>query len=376
MAVLTYQPFKAIYLLAALSFELARLPLFLVKYLISYGRQHPEWTFRQAIAVRITASFLRHVATIGLKTPLPLAPGAEKERFVSFKPAEDGLYKGPLRSNPDVKPVEIGGTWYPAPLSAGSDKSNIRVVLHFHGGAFVNGNGRTQASGYTASVLLKHASATHVFVPQYRLSMIPVSKTSNPFPAALQDTVSSYLYLINQLGISPKDIVFSGDSAGANLAISLLRYLVEYGSDLGLPNPSACLLWSPWIDPADTTASYVHDNDHYATDYMNAPFTRWGSTAYAGLSDLKILDQPYISHKNRAFKTDVPLWVNTGSSEVLYYDSTEWCEKMKAIGNNVTLDVEKYAPHDILLVGNILGFEKEAENSAKRAAEWLRSKTT
>ncbi|KAJ4377975.1 hypothetical protein N0V83_000805 [Neocucurbitaria cava] len=374
MAIFAYQPFKAIYVFVALGFELARLPVFLVKYLVSYGRQHPEWTFRQAITVRIFYSAVYHISQIQLKTPLPLAPGPEKERFVSCKPAQDRYYKGPLRNNTEIKPVEVGATWYPAPLSAASEKINIRVILHIHGGAFVTGDGRTGASGYMARKLLKHSTATHVFCPQYRLSTLPASKTSNPFPAALQDSLTSYLYLINDLKIAPGDIILSGDSAGGNLSISLLRYIVEYGSDLGLSNPSACLLWSPWTNPADITASYVHDNDHFATDYLSPTFTHWGSEAYAGLSGLQSLDQPYVSHKNRPFRTKVPLWVNTGGGEVLYYDDKEWFNMMKEADNDVTLDVEKHVPHDVLLIGNMLGFDKEATDCAKRAGEWLRTK--
>jgi hypothetical protein len=73
------------------------------------------------------------------KTPLPLTPDREKERFLVIKPAKDDVYKGPLRSNKDVVPAEIGATWFPAPLTTGSDKSNVKVVLHIHGGAFVTG---------------------------------------------------------------------------------------------------------------------------------------------------------------------------------------------------------------------------------------------
>ena len=140
-----------------------------------------------------------------------------------------------------------------------------------------------------AKKLLKHTPATHVFCPQYRLSTLPVSKTSNPFPAALQDSLTSYLYLLNDLKISPKNIILSGDSAGGNLAIALLRYITDYGSELGLPAPSSALLWSPWTNPADTSGSYVHDNRNYATDYISPPFTAWGTSAYAGEGRDKVL---------------------------------------------------------------------------------------
>lgn len=374
MTLLTYQPIKGAYVLAALGFELLRLPIFIVKYLTSYGRQHPEWTFRQALTTRIFFTVVYHIASIQAQQPTPLTPGGEKQRFVRIKPAGGDLYKGPLRINDDVQPIEIGATWYPEPLSASSDKSNLKVILHIHGGAYVSGDGRTAASGYFAKLLQKHVGATHILKPQYRISTLPASKTSNPFPAALQDSLTAYLYLLNDLHISPSNIILSGDSAGANASISLLRYITEYGEQLSLPNPSAALLWSPWVDPSDVSGDFVHNNPNYATDYLSLPFTVWGSGAYAGSGGKAVLKSPYVTHKNQTFKTPVPLFVNTGSAEILYFDDCEWAEKMKEAGNDVTLDVEKHVPHDVLLLGNILGFDKEATACAKRAGEWLISK--
>lgn len=371
MALLTYQPLKGAYVLAALGFELLRLPLFVLKYLTSYGRQHPEWTFRQALATRIVFTVVYHIARIQAKTPTSLTPGAEKERFVRIKPAGSDQYKGPLRSNNEVQPVEIGATWYPQPLSASADKANVKIVLHIHGGAYVSGDGRTQASGYFAKLLQKHMGATHILMPQYRISTLPASAHSNPFPAALQDSLTAYLYLLHDLHIAPSDIILSGDSAGANAAIALLRYITEFGTKSNLPNPAAALLWSPWIDPSDTSGSFVHDNPHYATDYLSVPFTLWGSGAFAGKGGKEVLSNPYVSFKNRTFKTPVPLFVNTGGGEILYFDDCEWAKGMQDAGNDVTLDIEKNMPHDVLLLGNILGFHEEASACAKRAGEWL-----
>ncbi|KAH8722917.1 Alpha/Beta hydrolase protein [Phaeosphaeriaceae sp. PMI808] len=375
MPLLTYQPFKGVYALVAFGFELVRLPFFLIKYLRSSGRQHPEWTFRQAISVRIVSSFVYHTATVQIGSALPLSAGKERERWVIVKTAGSEFYRGPLKSNPDVRPADVGSTWYPAPLTQGSNNSKARVIFHIHGGAFVIGDGRTADSGPFATSLLKHATATHVFCPQYRLSTLPGSNTSNPFPAALQDSLTAYLYLVRDLGISPTDIVLSGDSAGSNLCIALLRYISEYGTELSIPNPFACLLWSPWVDPSDVSCSYIHDNVNYHTDYLSSPFTNWGSAAYAGLPGLQTLSQPYINHKMETFKTNVPLWVNTGGAEVLFFDDKEWAERMEKAGNDVTLMVEKVVPHDILLMGDVLGFGKEAANSAQHAGKWLESKT-
>ena len=146
MVDLTQHPVKAIYGLGALGFELVRFPIILIKFLV-LGRQHPSWTLRQAITVHAFFSGLWHVSKVQVATPLPLTPEQEKERFVVIKPAEGDVYKGPLRSNKDVVPVEIGATWFPAPLTTGSDK-NTKVVLHIHGGAFVTGK-------QTASTMLE-----------------------------------------------------------------------------------------------------------------------------------------------------------------------------------------------------------------------------
>lgn len=63
--------------------------------------------------------------------------------------------------------------------------------------------------------------------------------------------------------------------------------------------------------------------------------------------------------------------MNGGGGEILYFDVVEWAEKMKQAGNDVQLDIEEHVPHDLLLLGHILGFEQEAVNMAKRAGEWL-----
>jgi acetyl esterase/lipase len=344
----------------------------LVKFLVSSGRQHAEYSFRQALGVRIFLSAVYHFSIIQIKTPLPLTPGKEKERFVVLQAASESYYKGPLLSE-DVKPGKIGATWYPAPLSASSDLSSVTVILHFHGGAFVLGDGRTEATGYLASNLLKHTPATHVLAPQYRVSTLPANKKSNPFPAALQDSLSSYLYLTNTLKISPRNIIFSGDSAGGNLAIALLRYITEYGADLNIPNPSAALLWSPWVDPVSSlTGDFVKNNANYGSDYLSYEFTRWGCLAYAGSASEKILSSPYISHLGKPFKTKVPLFINAGDAEVLYFDIEPFAKQMQKEGNEVTWDVQKNVPHDVLLLGNVLGFDKQAQEQTKRAGEWVK----
>ena len=71
----------------------------------------------------------------------------------------------------------------------------------------------------------------------------------------------------------------------------------------------------------------------------------------------------------------VPLWVNTGEAEGLFFDDCEWAKEMREAGNDVTLDVEKKVPHDVMMIANLLGFHAEAKACAKRVGEWLGTKT-
>jgi len=76
-------------------------------------------------------------------------------------------------------------------------------------------------------------------MPQYRLSL----NDSTRFPAGLQDVVTSYCYLTQELGVPASKIVLSGDSAGANLVLAFVKYLADYGSQIQLDSPKAAWLW-------------------------------------------------------------------------------------------------------------------------------------
>lgn len=73
---------------------------------------------------------------------------------------------------------------------------------------------------------------------QYRLA-----SRAHPFPAAVQDFLTAYQYVLGH-GVPPRDLVLTGDSAGANLVLALLRYLAAQG----LPQPGGAVAFSPWVE--------------------------------------------------------------------------------------------------------------------------------
>jgi monoterpene epsilon-lactone hydrolase len=131
----------------------------------------------------------------------------------------------------EIRPVTAGGV--PALIVAPTGTS-APTVLYLHGGAYVLGS----AFGYRAHAgALALAAQAAVLVPDYQLA------PEHPFPAAVEDSLSAYLWLLER-GIRPEDVTLAGDSSGGGLALSLLQLLRQQGVQL----PGAVVLLCPWID--------------------------------------------------------------------------------------------------------------------------------
>src|SRR5712664_1277891 len=136
-----------------------------------------------------------------------------------------------------------------------------RVVLYLHGGGYVIGSPRSHR--HLAAAIAGAAGASALAL-DYRLA------PEHPFPAALDDAIAAYRWLLGQ-GIAPGRIVLAGDSAGGGLTVATLVAL----RDRGLPRPAAGVCISPWVDLTCSGASY-------ATKATTDPIvTRDGVTALA-----------------------------------------------------------------------------------------------
>jgi acetyl esterase/lipase len=65
----------------------------------------------------------------------------------------------------------------------------------------------------------------------------------NPFPAAVEDAVSGYRYLLSR-GIRPERIAIAGDSAGGGLVVAAMLAI----RDARLAQPACGWCISPWVD--------------------------------------------------------------------------------------------------------------------------------
>jgi acetyl esterase/lipase len=337
-------------------------------YIIPWARPSSKWSINQAVRMRVVKFLLLHWSLTKAGERLHLGQGREKNRFEVAAPRSPKLYRGPLLDR-FIQPAQVGMTWTPArPPPPSLIRPDLIVALHFHGGAYVIGNGRDEDTGLLAQSLFRHAGFTHVCTPQYRLS----SSKGGHFPAPLQDALTAYLFLIKTKGISAEQIVLSGDSAGANLALALLRYINEHGKQDELPLPKAVMLWSPWVDVSAAIEQDMSLSPNYKTDYLNKQFGRWGADTISDRGRISPAS-PYLSPLRHPFELErsLPTFVHAGGAEVLCDDIKDFCEKYRKVGWNAHLHVSDYCPHDLLLLGERIGFGVEANLAAEEARKFL-----
>ncbi len=127
------------------------------------------------------------------------------------------------------------------------DERRRGAILYLHGGGYTCG-GLEYALGF-GSVLAMQSGA-RVFCAAYRLA------PEHPFPAAIEDAVQSYRYLLDK-GYAPEHITLCGESAGGGLCYALCIKLKE----LDLPQPCGIIAISPWTDLTASGDSYGRNRD-------------------------------------------------------------------------------------------------------------------
>ena len=215
----------------------------------------------------------------------------------------------------------IKGEWH-RPKS-GADG---RLVYYLHGGAYIFGSPKSHRS--LTFALAKQAPAD-VFSLHYRLA------PEHPFPAAVEDAVAGYRWLLEQ-GYSPRDVTFAGDSAGGGLAMALLLCCRRQG----LPFPGNAILYSPWTDLTVSGAS-IDANER--TDAMfKSVYIREAAKFYVGASDPST---PLISPLFGEFGGLPPILIFASESEVLLDDSVRLYERLILSGVTARLETEKGVAH-------------------------------
>jgi hypothetical protein len=131
-AVFTRAPVSQLFLLSTILVNLLRFPFFLIYYIPAFTRPHPQWTYRQAIKMRLVKAFIFALSFVENVTPLSLEPGTEGDSWQVVEKREDSVYQGILRSDPGILPEKTGATWYPQRPSKATEAVKM-LVFHIHG---------------------------------------------------------------------------------------------------------------------------------------------------------------------------------------------------------------------------------------------------
>lgn len=360
-------PFRQIYIGYSLASFMCQLPIWALLSAIPYTRLQHTWTFTQSLTLYIAHFFVDTQARIGVTEKLSLEPGRDGDRFQKIEPFTEDFYRGPLLSA-TVRPAQIGGVWFnkrpsPAPKAP--------IVLWIHGGAFVTGDGRGDDCATLAANLIDFAGVEAVFSVQYRLSAYG---GMNPFPAALQDVLTAYLYLHKTCNISSQSIIIAGNSSGANLVVAFVRYLEEFMPQL-VDRPLCAVAASPWVVPLESLApGYVaSQRENYKTEYVSDSFHKWGATVYQPCDGISQPNLPYITLLGHPFATAVPILTTWGGKEVLASAIMEWTKEMQSFSTNrVEVYCDQEAVHASLFVGEKMGWGHNARATSIKIGDFIR----
>jgi len=159
-----------------------------------------------------------------------------------------------------LKIAGMAAEWL-TPRQASADQ----VLLFLHGGGYAVGSLTTHRS---LAGKLAMMAGTQALIVDYRLA------PEHPFPAALEDAVHAYQWLLTQ-GYRADQIMLAGDSAGGGLCMALQLCL----KSLGQPLPAGSVLFSPWVD---LTFSGPEAEEHQPHDpVVQAEQVRTWAKAYA-----------------------------------------------------------------------------------------------
>lgn len=222
------------------------------------------------------------------------------------------------------------------------DAHTDKVIMYVHGGGYVAGS----CSDHRTFVA-KFAKNTGIqnLLFEYRLA------PEHPFPAALDDSVKIYHWLLSS-EFKPENILIAGESAGGGLCLATLLALKEKS----IPMPVAAMAISPWTDLTCSSDSYRTKNR-----LSPAPLESWTvfSNHYAGENKA---DNPLISPLYGDLSGLPPIFINSGESDELFEDGEKFYLKAIEAGVDIKFKSGKEMIHCYPLLAPMFREATEAMN--------------
>ncbi|GLY80266.1 alpha/beta hydrolase [Actinoallomurus iriomotensis] len=221
------------------------------------------------------------------------------------------------------------------------------VVLYLHGGGY------SFCSPRTHRVITGRLAATfglRVLAPRYRLA------PEHPYPAAFDDAMDCYLWLLDQ-GVPAGRVVIAGDSSGGHLAAAVA--IEACRSDT--PVPAGVVLFSPWVDLSCERLAQI---DRSKRDPFISPVVaqRCG-LQYAGGHGWS---GPGLSLLNCDGLTLPPFLIQAGGAEAMREEIEQFAGVLTEAGTSCELQVWPGQIHVFQAFNRLLPAAREAMNDAAR----------
>ncbi len=193
-----------------------------------------------------------------------------------------------------------------------------QILFHIHGGGFVLP--LYNPMRFTTAYLARLVGARALLV-DYRLA------PEHPFPAAVEDCVRAYRWLLAEENVLPKQVVFTGESAGGNLVVTTVLAL----RDAGDPLPAGAVSICPAFDFEGGEGFYTQDDPMSQPDFVMRQLD-----AYRGNADPHT---PLLSPLYADLQGLPPLLVQVGGAELFLSGAKAFAARAEQAGVRVTLHI-------------------------------------
>jgi epsilon-lactone hydrolase len=224
----------------------------------------------------------------------------------------------PLPSDVRVETVDANGVAAEWTSTPGADPAH--AILFLHGGGYISGS--LDSHRHMIAQAGREARARTLAL-DYRLA------PEHPFPAALDDALAGYRFLLAQ-GLAPDHIAIAGESAGGGLAVATL----VSARDTGLPLPACAWLSSPWVDLEVTGGTITTKAS--VDPLIQKPYLLELAEAYLAGADPRT---PLASPLYADLKGLPPLLIQVGAAEILLDDAVRLARAAGAADVRVTLEI-------------------------------------
>ncbi|KAF4037104.1 alpha/beta hydrolase fold [Phytophthora infestans] len=242
------------------------------------------------------------------------------------------------------------------------------VVIHYHGGGYCISDPLQDVE----LANLEHTKLKQILKENHQLDVSVDVLLANYrmapeflYPTSLNDCFNMYKYVLKHENIQPNHVVFSGDSAGAEMSMTNCMRLRKESPEL---QPAAALCYSPVVDFSETGNDEKTPYCILAANFADSCL----ATYLRSVTDPE--KRRLVSPINHSLRDLPPIFLQWGDMERFYEQGLRFKAKADAEGvTNMEVDILKNIVHDPVMFPTAVSpaAEKGIQNACEFAAKHL-----